>query len=215
MPGAPPRPAALSRALQAPCRCCSPPRTAGPSATPATATARDRAALLALLDARDRDETAHPRVTVHRTEEDNAVHHWPITPVPYTIEVMDGGRYTIEVEPEVSLWLENIPARHYVVAEQKVDRLAENATTLGEPYTRHLGGKLRELRFDLDGNAQRVTYWIAPGRRIVLLTVFRKTRMRETAEVERARAAQAVCEARHEPAAEHAVYSRNLKEELR
>lgn len=128
---------------------------------------------------------------------------------------MDGERYTIEIEPEVRLWLENIPARQYIVAEQKVDRLAENATTLGEPYTRHLGGKVRELRFDVDGNAQRITYWIAPGRRIVLLTVFRKTRMRETAEVDRAHAAQAVCQNRHEAAAEHAVYSRDIKEELR
>lgn len=49
----------------------------------------------------------------------------------------------------------------------------------------------------------------------MLLTVFRKARMRETAEVERARSAQAVCEARHEPAAEHAVYSRDTKEEPR
>lgn len=45
-----------------------------------------------------------------------------------------------------------------------MDRLAENATTLGEPCTRHLGGKVRELRFDVDGNAQRITYWIAISR---------------------------------------------------
>ncbi|MFJ7324793.1 helix-turn-helix domain-containing protein [Streptomyces cyaneofuscatus] len=31
-----------------------------------------------------------------------------------------------------------------MIAEQKVDRLAEHATTLGEPYSRHLGGKLRD-----------------------------------------------------------------------
>ncbi|MEU6525810.1 type II toxin-antitoxin system RelE/ParE family toxin [Streptomyces sp. NPDC046924] len=128
---------------------------------------------------------------------------------------MESERYTVEIEPEVRLWLENIPARHYITAEQKVDRLAENATTLGEPYTRHLGGKLRELRFDLDGNAQRITYWITSDRRIVLLTVFRKTKMRERAEVERAHAAQVACETRHEPATEHAVYHRNIKEELR
>ncbi|MEU7002775.1 type II toxin-antitoxin system RelE/ParE family toxin [Nonomuraea sp. NPDC046570] len=50
---------------------------------------------------------------------------------------------------------------------------------LGEPYTRQLDGKLRELRFYLDDLTMRVSYWIAPGRRIILLTVFRKTRMRE------------------------------------
>lgn len=37
--------------------------------------------------------------------------------------------------------------------------------------------------------------------------------MRETSEVERALAAQEVCEASHEPAAEHEVYSRPVKEE--
>lgn len=39
----------------------------------------------------------------------------------------------------------------------------------------------------------RVTYRIAPGRRIVLLTVFAKTRVREVGEVERARRALARC----------------------
>jgi hypothetical protein len=52
---------------------------------------------------------------------------------------------------------------------------------------------LRELRFHLDGRPVRVTYWIASGRRIVLLTVFTKTRMREVAEVERARRAMTRC----------------------
>ncbi len=39
----------------------------------------------------------------------------------------------------------------------------------------------------------RITYWIAPGRRIILLTVFRKTRMREDRQVDRARRALARC----------------------
>jgi hypothetical protein len=39
----------------------------------------------------------------------------------------------------------------------------------------------------------RVTYWIASGRRIVLLTVFRKTRMREEREIARARRAFDLC----------------------
>lgn len=40
----------------------------------------------------------------------------------------------------------------------------------------------------------RVSYWIAPGRRIIILTVFTKTRMRETAEIDRAQAAMARCQ---------------------
>lgn len=39
----------------------------------------------------------------------------------------------------------------------------------------------------------RLTYWIAPDRRIVLLTVFAKTCMHEDREVERARRALARC----------------------
>lgn len=88
--------------------------------------------------------------------------------------------------------------------------LAAQPTTLGEPYSRHLGGKLRELRFTLDGNAVRITYWLTPDRRIVLLTVFRKTRQHETAEIGRAQQAQKVCEADHSPA-EH-LYDR-IKED--
>jgi hypothetical protein len=76
-----------------------------------------------------------------------------------------------------------------------IDLLADQGPLLGEPYTKQLDGKLRELRFYLEHDAVRVTYWIATGRRIILLTVFRKTRMREGLEVERARRALARCQA--------------------
>lgn len=111
-----------------------------------------------------------------------------------------GDLWRIEIEPEVRQWLELLSDQHYDKAERAADMLAAQPTTLGEPYSRHLGGKLRELRFIMDGSAVRVTYWLAPGRRIVLLTVFRKTRQREDVEVERARQAQKVCEADHGPA---------------
>lgn len=119
--------------------------------------------------------------------------------------------WSIEIEPEVRDWLELLPFRLYRRVEDKADRLLDEPTTLGEPYSRHLGGELRELRFDLDGEAVRIPYWLAPGRRIVLLTVFRKTRMREEAEVNRARQAQKVCEAEHE----HARNTYDRREESR
>lgn len=55
-------------------------------------------------------------------------------------------------------------------------------------------GKLRELRFYCGEQRVRVSYWIAPGRRIIMLTVFTKTRMRETAQIDRAAAAMARCQ---------------------
>ncbi|MFC0527866.1 type II toxin-antitoxin system RelE/ParE family toxin [Phytohabitans kaempferiae] len=107
-------------------------------------------------------------------------------------------RYVIELEPEVREWLETLSLRDYAKVEAMADILADRAGTLGEPYSRHLSGKTRELRFNLERRAVRISYWLAPARRVVLLTVFRKTRQVERAEVDRAVAAQQGCEAGHE-----------------
>ncbi len=66
-------------------------------------------------------------------------------PIVYIVECMDDG-YAIEAEPEVRGWPELLPLRLYRRVEDKADRLLAEPTTLGEPYSRHLGGKLRELR---------------------------------------------------------------------
>jgi hypothetical protein len=105
------------------------------------------------------------------------------------------GLYAVEVEPEVRSWLVRLSGRDFGRADFLVGLLAEQADTLGEPYTRHLGAKVRELRFHLLAQQPRITYWLAPGRRIILLTVFRKTRSAEVAEVARALHVQKTCEA--------------------
>jgi len=45
-----------------------------------------------------------------------------------------------------------------------LDLLEERPGLLGEPYTRQLDGK---LRFNCGGQRVRISYWIAPGRRII------------------------------------------------
>jgi len=105
--------------------------------------------------------------------------------------------FDIELEPEVRFWLESLPVEQYAKVEAAADMLAERAETLGEPYSRHLGGKTRELRFHLHRRKVRLSYWLAPGRRVVLLTVFAKTRQQERGEVDRAIAAQQACEQGH------------------
>jgi hypothetical protein len=109
---------------------------------------------------------------------------------------------TVELEPEVRDWLERLSTDQFATAAFYIDLLAERGPLLGEPYTRQLDGKLRELRFHLERRAARVTYWIASGRRIVLLTVFAKSRMREEREIERARRALARCVAEEHAAEE-------------
>lgn len=100
---------------------------------------------------------------------------------------------TVELEPEVREWLKQLPVEQFATVAFYVDLLSEEGPLLGEPYTRQLDGKLRELRFHLDRQSVRVTYWIASGRRIVLLTTFVKNRMREVREVDRARRALDRC----------------------
>jgi hypothetical protein len=101
------------------------------------------------------------------------------------------------VEPEVRAWLESLPGGQFGRVLAFAEKLAEEAATLGEPYSRHLGAKVRELRIPLHPLDIRVTYSLAPERRVVLLTVFRKTRAQETAEIERAQRVQRECEASH------------------
>ena len=100
---------------------------------------------------------------------------------------------TVELEPEVRDWLEGLPTTSFARAAFYVDLLADRGPLLEEPYTRQLDGPLRELRFHLGRSATRITYWIASDRRIILLTVFTKTRMREDRQVDRARRALARC----------------------
>lgn len=92
-------------------------------------------------------------------------------------------------------WLDQLRPGEFGAVAFHIDRLAENGARLRMPHSRALGEGLLELRVDLGRSAWRITYWFAPGRRIVLLTVFRKQRMNERAEVERGRRAMARCAA--------------------
>ena len=119
--------------------------------------------------------------------------------------------YDIEVDLEVRTWLDSLSDDDYGRAEFYADLLADHAETLGEPYSRHLGGKVRELRFHLRRQHVRITYWLASDRRVILLMVFYKTQRSETAEVERALMAQKECAANHGHAAD--VYDRKGRDD--
>jgi hypothetical protein len=114
----------------------------------------------------------------------------------HSVDAMTWG--TVELEPEVRGWLESLSTAAFATAAFYIDLLAERGVLLSEPHTRQLRGALRELRFHLEGQPVRVTYWVAPQRRIILLTVFPKRQQREAREVSRAWAAMARCiERRH------------------
>jgi phage-related protein len=112
--------------------------------------------------------------------------------------------WSVEMEPEVEEWLESLGTRHFASAASRIDHLSEVGSQIQMPRSRPLGAGLFELRFDVDRMAMRITYFFPGDRRIVLLTVFRKQRQNERAEVERARRAMAMCVERGHTAEEDA-----------
>lgn len=101
--------------------------------------------------------------------------------------------WSIELEPEVEEWLQSLAPREFGTAAFQLDRLGDRGAQLRMPHSRSLGGGLFELRFDLGRSARRITFFFPGEDRIVLLTVFRKQRMTEEAELERARRAMQRC----------------------
>lgn len=99
----------------------------------------------------------------------------------------------VELEREVRDWYLALEDDHQGRVDFHIDRLAQEGPLLDEPHTKQLDGKLRELRFYLGSRPMRITYWIAPGRRIILLTVFEKTKRQERRQIERARRAMDRC----------------------
>ena len=75
--------------------------------------------------------------------------------------------YEVEVESEVRSWLAQRSDRDFGRAGFLAGLLAEHAGDLGEPCTRHLGGKVRERRVRAvtpvgQGHLLAGPCWLAP-----------------------------------------------------
>jgi phage-related protein len=110
--------------------------------------------------------------------------------------------WSVEMEPEVEEWLESLSAKQFASTAVRIDYLSEVGSQARMPRSRPLGAGLFELRLDVDQTATRITYFFPGEHRIVLLTVFRKQRQNERAEVERGRRAMATCVQRRHTAEE-------------
>ena len=92
--------------------------------------------------------------------------------------------YGFELEPEVRDWLDSLSDSDYKRVDEVCGLLAEKGSELGGPWSDHLEGSVWELRLRLRDVAARVTYWCTSDGRIVLLTVFRKTRQHEQRQID-------------------------------
>jgi len=87
---------------------------------------------------------------------------------------------------EIQYYIDNkgrVPVREYIDSlnlKEKakvlkyIDFLRQNDGKLDEPYSRHIEGKIRELRVDFHRNRHRVFYLTFIGRKIILLHAFLK-----------------------------------------
>jgi len=68
-----------------------------------------------------------------------------------------------------------------------IEFLRESKGVLDEPYSRHIKGKIRELRVDFSKNKHRIFYFTFIKRKIILLHVFlKKTKKTPISEIKRA-----------------------------
>jgi hypothetical protein len=108
---------------------------------------------------------------------------------------------------EFTIRLRASPAARRIIVEVRDDSAALPKSSAGahdHPYPPGGRGPSAERR-----QAGATAHgWLAPDRRIMLLTVFRKTRMREDAEVDRAKQARKLCEAERHTA--HDEFTRDL-----
>jgi len=73
-------------------------------------------------------------------------------------------------------YINNLPIKYKAKVLKYIDFLRENKGYLDEPYSRHIKGKIRELRVDFSKNKHRIFYFVFVKKTIILLHAFLKKR---------------------------------------
>lgn len=84
-------------------------------------------------------------------------------------------------------YLEKINKKEKAKILKYIEFLKNNKGYLDEPYSKHIKGKIRELRVDFSKNRHRILYFTFISQTIILLYIFsKKTPKTPTAEIEKA-----------------------------
>ncbi|MBI2641952.1 MAG: type II toxin-antitoxin system RelE/ParE family toxin [Candidatus Wildermuthbacteria bacterium] len=85
--------------------------------------------------------------------------------------------------------MENLRKKEKAKVSKYIEFLRVSHGYLDEPYSKHIKGKIRELRVDFARNRHRIFYFTFIGRKIILLHVFlKKTAKTPNAEIRKAEA---------------------------
>lgn len=87
----------------------------------------------------------------------------------------------------VKTYIKRLTSKERIKIFGYINFLQERKGYLGEPYARHIKGKIRELRVDFVRNRHRIFYFTFVGKKIILLHAFlKKTQETPMTEIERA-----------------------------
>lgn len=71
-------------------------------------------------------------------------------------------------------YVDELPDKEKAKILKYIEFLRERNGVLDEPYSKHIKGKIRELRVDFTGNRHRIFYFTFVGKTIILLHAFLK-----------------------------------------
>lgn len=75
---------------------------------------------------------------------------------------------------EVFEFIESLDFKSQAKIYKYLDYLRDNRGCLDEPYTRHIKGKIRELRVDFSNNHYRLFYFLILNKVIIVLSAYLK-----------------------------------------
>ena len=88
---------------------------------------------------------------------------------------------------QVKDYIDRLSVKDRAKIAKYMDFLREKAGVLDEPYSKHIRGKLRELRVDFGKNKHRIFYFTFINRKIVMLHAFlKKTEKTPESEIKKA-----------------------------
>ncbi|MFH1565524.1 MAG: type II toxin-antitoxin system RelE/ParE family toxin [bacterium] len=74
----------------------------------------------------------------------------------------------------VLIYIDKLRNKEKAKVLKYIDFLRANKGVLDEPYSKHIKGKIRELRVDFSKNRHRIFYFTFVGKNIILLHAFLK-----------------------------------------
>ncbi|MBU2529727.1 MAG: type II toxin-antitoxin system RelE/ParE family toxin [Elusimicrobia bacterium] len=87
----------------------------------------------------------------------------------------------------VKIYIDNLSEKEQAKIFKYLEYLKQSEGYLDEPYSRHIKGKIRELRVDFSNNRHRIFYFTFINKNIILLHAFlKKTKKTPKREVKKA-----------------------------